>query len=834
MRTYNHLFESMKVLNEFVDELPLSDAKNILIRIHSAVHTKEEMQELANKIRELLPSAQIVGCSTTQVICEGKLYPESCLISITVFESADICTARMNCVDERGEWKTGSSLAQEMIQDVVGNQEGFLLIFFPLAYSKIEDFVDAVNESGVKIKMLGGAAYFEDENGNSSTDLAYVLEGTQTSSTDVVMALVTAEELHIYGEYVCGVEAVGKMCEISSHGCFIDEIDGTDGAEWYANYLGKEVLQENPKLANVFPIVKRDERGIAYYVDYVPEAGRSPEDKKYYLKSYGELKNGSNVSLGYFHPQKIYNQVKELFTNIGSKPTETIFSYDCQSRMNFLHNCASWEIANFYTTDISGALLSGEISYSKGGNVYANYTFVMTALSEHANSHLLLREKELKNMSELQQDNVQMLNYLLVNANNHLNQELQAQQLKMQDAVFYNPAFGVDNQLKYLYDREQLELDKLALFSLNNERMLKLFSGMTKTYALLKEEYQKIKKYYLTKGLYLYSYEDTSILLAGNESISQSDFLETVKRVQSFLNGVSCEDLLLSYTVAVVFGKTDSISRIETTLRYAMKQKLSFVCADEIGDAAVRKELEDIHIVRVIKEALLNQRVVPFFQEIHNNKGGSKRMYESLLRIMDENGKIYYPDQFLPVAKDYDLYESLSEFMVKTVIDMFWDRDVTVTINLNVQDIYNRKMIQMIFKQMQSAPHPENYVFEIVESEEITDYEYIRMFSDRVHELGAKIAIDDFGSGFSNLLHVLQIEADYIKIDGEIIRMITEDPHCLEFIRLINGWCIDNKQEVIAEYVENKQLQDIMEDIGVAHSQGYYFSRPHKWGEDDG
>lgn len=826
MKTYNHLFESMKVFQEFVDELPLSDANHILIRIHSAVHTKEEMKGLTEQVRELFPSAEIIGCSTDQVICEGKLYPESCLISITAFENAQVSTARMSCLDEKGEWKNGCALAREIVRKVIGGKEGFLLIFFPLAYSKIEDFVEGVNQSGAEVKMLGGAACMES---GSSEDLAYVLEGTEPSNSDVVMAYITAEELHIYGEYVCGVEAVGKMCEISSHGRFIDEIDGIDGAEWYANYLGKEILQEDPKLANAFPIVKREERGIAYYVDYLPDE----ENNKYVLKSYGELKNGSNVSLGYFHPQKIYNQVKELFTNIGSKPSETIFSYDCQSRMSFLSNCASWEIANFYTTDISGALLSGEISYSKGGNIYANYTFVMTALSEHADSHMLLREKELKNISELQQDNVQMLNYLLTNANMHLNQELQAQQIKMQDAMFYNPAFDVDNSLKYIYDREQLGLDKLALFSLNNERMLKLFSGMTKTYALLKEEYRNIKKYYLTKDFHLYSYEDTSILIAGSESVSRSDFLETIKKIQGFLNGVPCEDLLLSYTVAVVFDKTDSISRIETTLRYAMKQKIPFICADEIGDVAVRKELEDIHIVRVIKEALLNYRVVPFFQEIHNNKGGNKRMYESLLRIMDETGKIYYPDSFLPVAKEYDLYESLSEFMVKTVIDMFWDKNVIVTINLNVQDIYNRKMLAMIFERMQSAPHPENYVFEIVESEEITDYEYIRMFSDRVHELGAKIAIDDFGSGFSNLLHVLQIEADYIKIDGEIIRMVTEDPHCLEFIRLINGWCVDNSQEVIAEYIENKQLQDIMMDIGVAHSQGYYLSRPHRWSEDD-
>ena len=112
------------------------------------------------------------------------------------------------------------------------------------------------------------------------------------------------------------------------------------------------------------------------------------------------------------------------------------------------------------------------------------------------------------------------------------------------------------------------------------------------------------------------------------------------------------------------------------------------------------------------------------------------------------------------------------------------------------------------------------------------DYAYIKEFADRIHEYGGKVAIDDFGSGFSNLLHVLKIQADYIKIDGAIIRTITEDPHCLDFIRFINNWCVGNQQEVIAEYVENQQIQDIMMDIGVAHSQGYYYSKPHPWVEE--
>ncbi len=830
MRSYNHLFTDIDKFREYLDEISIKDTDRMLVRIHSAIHSKEQMQGLAEEIRGFLPGAEIIGCSTMQVISDGRLFPAACLISITVMERAEVRTARVSCLDEKGEWKSGAVLAKEVMNGVLLDQKGFLLIFFPLSYSKIENFVETINEAEVPVKMLGGAAYLEDKQGLARGDLAYVLEGTEVSGTDVVMALISAEELHIYGDYVCGVEPVGKQCPIASRGCYIDEIDGINGAEWYANLLGRDALKEDPAIAHIFPVIKRDERGIAYYVDYVedPQEDADTGEKRRVLKSYAELKNGSYVSLGYFHPQKIYDQVQELFLNIGAAPVETIFAYDCQSRVNFLHNCASWEIENFYTTNISGALLSGEISHAKGENVYANYTFVTTALSESADARVTLRERELKNMSELQEDNTQMLNYLLVNANRHLNEELQDQQTKIQDAMFYNQVLGVNNQLKYLYDQEKKELDKAAVFYLNNERMLRLFAGITKTYAILKESYEKIKTYYLPKGVFLYSYEDTSFLLAADEAVAKTEFVEIVEKIKDFLAGISCEEVDLTCTVAVAFGKEDTMSRLETTMRYAKAHKLSMVQFEEVGDVA-KKETEEIRMLHIIREALQYKRVKPYFQEIYNNKGGKKRMYESLMRIFDAEGKIYFPNQFLPVAKEYDLYESLSELMVKTVIDMFRDKDIRVTINLNVQDIYDRKMLRMIFENMQSVTYPENFVFEIVESEEITDYAYIREFADRIHEYGAKVAIDDFGSGFSNLLHVLQIEADYIKIDGAIIRTITEDPHCLEFIRLINGWCASNDQEVIAEYVENEKIQSIMTEIGVAHSQGYFFSKPHVW-----
>lgn len=832
MRTYNYLYENEDSLQSFLRGISLQESDRVLVRIHSAIHSKEAMPEFVGHITDIIPSARIVGCSAMQIINEGRLIPNTCLISVSVFEEADIVIGRLSCRNAQGEWKSGAGIGGELLTKLDAPEGGLMLIFFPLAYSKIEEFVDNINRSDFHVKMLGGAAYLEDEKGNAREDLAYVITGAETTESDAVFAYISSPHLHVYGDYVCGVEAVGRRSKIKSKGCFIEEVDGMSGAEWYSGMLGTDALKKDPSLSHVFPLVKRDERGIAYYVDYIPDDKADEGKTIYKLKSFGELENGSRVSLGYFNPQNIFNQVKDMIKNVRTKPAESVFAYDCQSRVSLLHNCASWEIANFNTTNISGALLSGEISSRSGENIYANYTFVVAVLSEHEDSHFILDIPDVTSVHDLQEDNVQLLNYLLVNANKHLSDELQQQQERIQDAVFYNAAVGVDNQLKYLFDKDRDGLNKTAIFVLNNEKMLRLFSGVTETYLFIKDCYENVRSRFSTEGLYFYCYNDTSLFVAANDLLSDEGFIKLVDEIHDFVNNSVYDDIKLSYMTVVLLGPEDSMHNLETAIHYARSHKLSKVRFDEINDD-LKSEQEDIHVLWVIREALLHRRVVPFFQEIHNNEGGDRRMFESLMRIMDEDGKVYFPDKFLPISKEFDLYENLSELMVKTVIEMFMEKDACVTINLNVQDIYNRNMLRMIFKYMQEAPNPENFVFEIVESEEIGDYEYIKGFADCIHEYGAKIAIDDFGSGFSNILHVLKIGADYIKVDGAIVRTITSEPRCRDFIEFMNSWCKKMGQKLICEYIENEEIQSVMEEMGVPFSQGYYFSKPHRWGPDD-
>lgn len=828
MRTYNHVYQGKTYIHEFFTDIDIEDSERVLVRVHTSSHDTDEIADILGNIRKYLKKAQIVGCSTQFIIREGKVIEDACLISVTVFEEGEMFSGRVPVVHEDGRLCTGEEVAEQFLKQIPDDgKAGFALLFFPQLYSRIEAFVNAVNEDKRTIVMLGGTAAAVDETGNLAPECSFAIENDSASNEEMVFVYGWNDRLKGYWDYACGVESVGIKEPISCDGTIINEVNGESAAEWYAGMLGKDALEADPGIAEAFPLVMQDERELSYHVAY-----NTDESGGRFLQTFPELESGSLVSPGYFNPQKIYEQVADIIEAIQKTPTETIFLYDCHARSALLADCAKWEIGHYASTNASGCLLAGEITCRNGINFYANYTFVVSALSENDNAFMPIEKPDLSSVQLLQEDNLHTLNVLLNNSNKRWNKEFHSKRERIEDAVFFNPAIGIDNQLKFQHDISEEKLNKVTVFYLNNEKMMRLFCGVTETYSFLCEAYQKMQSNFAGEGLLCYSYQDTSLLVAASDKIDADKFETTMDNIQEFLNSMVYEDIQLSYTAVTFFGTNDPITQLELALEYAKEHKLARVRYDEVA-GNLEAEHENIHMLWVLREALVHNRIKPYFQEIHANVPGKRRLFEALMRITDENGKVYFPDQFLPIAKKYSLYDKLSEMMVKTVMDMFAERDARVSLNLSVQDIYNRQMLSEIFTHLKQAPNPNNYVFEIVESEEVSDYEYIKNFAERIHELGSKVAIDDFGSGYSNLIHLLRLDADYIKIDGEVIKVINSDPLCYEFLDFMHTWTSKKGQALICEYVENEEIQHIMEDMGVTYSQGYYYSKPHPWGPED-
>ncbi len=443
MKVYNHLYRDKRKFNIFLNATGLDRKKQTLVRIHSSVHSSEGLSAIAKEIAELLPNANIIGCSTPGVICDGRIMEDTCLVSIATFDGCSVETFCSDLTDNEKE------LCTELSEKLVRGRNGFMLLFLPASYTKGIKLVELMNKRLPGVQILGGAAGFKKKRRN-----AYVLEGTVTSGTAAAAAFVSAEQLLIYGNFVCGADISGQSHNVTkTHKSRILMVDNQSGTEWYSGLLDKSELEKDPDLSLLFPIIRETDIRIPFFVDY-------ERKKEEHLTLSCELPKGSVIYSGYFNPQKTLDEMRTVYSDIKNSASEILFAYDCQSRMIVMHSCAKWEIEQFASTNISGALLSGEIVRRGNKNYYANFTFAIAGLSENPDAHIPLRSRDLIDTSAIAQNNIKAVNYLLTSSNKQLSEQLEYQHDKLKNSLLRNEALGLDNQYCYLYDASIRDLTR--------------------------------------------------------------------------------------------------------------------------------------------------------------------------------------------------------------------------------------------------------------------------------------------------------------------------------------------------------------------------------------
>ncbi|ABM03035.1 diguanylate cyclase/phosphodiesterase with PAS/PAC sensor(s) [Psychromonas ingrahamii 37] len=241
-----------------------------------------------------------------------------------------------------------------------------------------------------------------------------------------------------------------------------------------------------------------------------------------------------------------------------------------------------------------------------------------------------------------------------------------------------------------------------------------------------------------------------------------------------------------------------------------------------------RKIADNIKIIASIKEGILNDKFVPFYQGIVNNKTKKITKYECLIRLKEENGKVLAPYFFLEHAKKAKLYYKLTMIMIRKSFEKFAGNNYDFSINFTLQDIQSVTVVSMLMDYLEQYQCGNRLIIEIVESEGIENFNELSDFIKQIKKYGCKVAIDDFGSGYSNFHYLSKLDVDYIKIDGSLIKNIDNDPSQLATVESILLFAKKMNIKTIAEFVETENIYDILNDLGVDFSQGYYFSKPQE------
>lgn len=238
-----------------------------------------------------------------------------------------------------------------------------------------------------------------------------------------------------------------------------------------------------------------------------------------------------------------------------------------------------------------------------------------------------------------------------------------------------------------------------------------------------------------------------------------------------------------------------------------------------------KSHFENEELLSILRRNIEEKSVEPFFQAIQDNKTKDIFKFEALMRIYDKDGQVLMPAVFIDKARKYRLFNKLMEIMILKVIDYIKKYKINVSINLDYNDILNPSMKEFIIENIKNSDVGEHLTIEILESKQISNYYLVNEFIRDVKNYNVSIAIDDFGSGFSNYEHILNINTDYIKLDGSLIKKIDEDVY-YNLVKSIVLFAKEQNIKIVAEFVSDLKILRYVKSLDIDYSQGYYIAKP--------
>lgn len=299
-----------------------------------------------------------------------------------------------------------------------------------------------------------------------------------------------------------------------------------------------------------------------------------------------------------------------------------------------------------------------------------------------------------------------------------------------------------------------------------------------------------------------------------------SRFKETIQN-KNFL--IENEIVNITISIAISNNETNIIEDAQDAIIESMKNHKNNI----VYTKCINEQRKDKFNINSLRLAFAKDKIIPFYQGIRNNKNGLIEKYECLVRIKDENNKVISPFLFLDLAQSYGLITRITRIIIEKSFKYFTQNDFDFSINLTEDDLKEQYIIDYLIKMSNKYKINLNRVtFEILENINLENSSLIFSQIVELKKIGCKIAFDDFGCEKSNFSRLLDLNIDFVKIDSIFIKNINTDIKSYKLTKAITNLAKDFDCKIIAEGVENEEIQKIIEELEIDYTQGYYFSIP--------
>ncbi|MBU3014894.1 GGDEF domain-containing phosphodiesterase [Poseidonibacter lekithochrous] len=381
-----------------------------------------------------------------------------------------------------------------------------------------------------------------------------------------------------------------------------------------------------------------------------------------------------------------------------------------------------------------------------------------------------------------------------------------------------------------LQSEKNLTLSSLCILDINSFKEINDFYGHKAGDSVLIELGNLIKdsiKEYTNLKLYKFPSDTYCITNIKND---REEFIKIIKKILEKSDKIVFNfdqfEIDVKLTAGLSFShKNNKLITADIALQTAKKDHKDYmVFYDELDK--LQEYENNMFWTKQLKSAFIRDNIEVYFQPLINNKTLKVDKYECLVRLIDDEGKVVAPFFFLDISKKSNQYTKLTKVVIEKSFKKFEHLDFEFSVNISYEDIEDPSFLDFIKNMLQKYNVSNKVVFEILEDENVKDYSHLILFVDQIKDLGCKVAIDDFGSGYSNFEHILKMNIDYLKIDASLIKNIATDENSYQITKTIVEFAKNLNLQTIAEYVENKEIFELTKELGVDYSQGYYFSPP--------
>ena len=305
------------------------------------------------------------------------------------------------------------------------------------------------------------------------------------------------------------------------------------------------------------------------------------------------------------------------------------------------------------------------------------------------------------------------------------------------------------------------------------------------------------------------------------KGIEFAHILKTLIIERKTCTNLSEVDVMISS--GLVIGKVDIIiPKAFSAIKHAKKlvSKIYFLDIDD--EIFKEQQTKEIAYNALIKDAVQQGKIVPFYQPIFDNKLKKITKFECLARLLDKN-RVLYPFDFLEQVRLMGFMRSITFSIINNSFQTFAKNDLAFSINITEEDIRDTQMIDYLRNRCEKyGINPNRIIIEILEDIEFDDDDLIVNNILILKDMGFKIAIDDFGYANSNFGRLIKMQIDYIKIDGRFIKNMDSNAMSYRIVRSITDFAKNIGVQCIAEHVHSKPVHNLVLELGIEFSQGYF------------